>query len=111
MCPGRLLATFLCLLPLAVIASSNIWKYFSFKSISFYSGLVVVVDGVVVIVVVEDGMMVCWAKISGTPGLSLKEFSRVGNCVYTDVILLSDEKYISIWGPIIVITHKYILQY
>ena len=41
-----------------------------FENIS--SGLVV--DGVVV---VEDLMMVCWAEMSGTPGLGLKEFSQV----------------------------------
>ena len=61
----------------SIIASSNVWKYFSLKSISFSSGLVVVVDGVIVVVVVEDGMMVCWAEMSGTPGLGLKGFSPV----------------------------------
>ena len=40
-----------------IIASSNVWECFSFKSISYSSGLVVAVDGVVV-VVAEDGMMV-----------------------------------------------------
>ena len=72
--PGRLLATFSMSFA-SIIASSNVWKCFSFKSISFSSGLVFAVDGVVV--VAEDGMMVRWAGMSGTPGLGLKEFSPV----------------------------------
>ena len=57
-----------------IIASSNVWKWFSFKTISLSSGLVVAVDGVVV--VAEYGMIVRWAEMSGTLGLGLKEFSR-----------------------------------
>ena len=54
--PARLLATCLCLLPLS-LRPLMFEKVSPFKSISYFSGLVVAVDGVVV--VAEDGMMVC----------------------------------------------------
>ena len=79
--------------PLSLYIYSYSSAYIYIKSISYSSCLVVVVDGVVV--VVEDGMMVRWAEMSGTPGLGLKEFSRVEKLpLYWRYPLFFYEKYI-----------------